>query len=59
MKSPIYEERLELLGLIAQETLGIDELNEHPDLLAALEAAYDAGLWVGHSVGRGEEVCLG
>ena len=41
MKSPIYEERLELLGLIARE------------------AAYDAGLWVGHSVGRGEEACVG
>jgi hypothetical protein len=51
MKNPIYEERLELLALIAHEALGIEELNDHPDLLAALEAAYDAGLWVGHSVG--------
>lgn len=59
MKSPIYEERLELLGLIAREALGIEELNEHPDVLAALEAAYDAGLWVGHSVGQREEVCVG
>ncbi len=59
MKSPIYEERLELLGLIAREALGIEELNEHPDVLAALEAAYDAGRWVGHSVGRGEEACVG
>lgn len=59
MKNPIYEERLELLGLIARETLDIEDLNEHPDVLAALEAAYDAGLWVGHSVGRGEEVCVG
>ncbi|HWT36454.1 MAG TPA: hypothetical protein VN289_09235 [Paraburkholderia sp.] len=58
MKNPIYEERLELLGLIARETLGIDDLNEHPGLLAALEAAYDAGLWVGHTVGRREEACL-
>jgi len=59
MKSPIYEERLELLGLIAREALGIETLTEHPDVLAALEAAYDAGLWVGHSVGRGEEACVG
>jgi hypothetical protein len=59
VKSPIYEERLELLGLIAREELGIEELNEHPDVLAALEAAYDAGLWVGHSVGRREEACVG
>jgi len=59
MKSPIYEERLELLGLIASETLGIEDLSEHPGVLAALEAAYDAGLWVGHTVGRGEETCVG
>ncbi len=58
MKNPIYEERLELLGSIASETLGIDDLDEHPDVRTALEAAYDAGLWVGHSVGRGEEACL-
>ncbi|MBN3756361.1 hypothetical protein G3N95_25705 [Paraburkholderia sp. Tr-20389] len=58
MKSPVHEERLELLGLIASEALGIEDLNEHPRVLAALEAAYDAGLWVGHSVGRGEEACL-
>jgi hypothetical protein len=58
MKSPIYEERLELLGLIARETLGIEDLDAHPDVLAALEAAYDAGLWVGHSIGRSEEACL-
>jgi hypothetical protein len=54
MNNPIYEERLELLCLIARNLLNIDELDEHPDLLAALEAAYDAGLWVGHSVGRSE-----
>ncbi|MEM5345473.1 hypothetical protein [Paraburkholderia azotifigens] len=58
MKNPIYEERLELLGSIASETLGIDDLDEHPDVRTALEAAYDAGLWVGHTVGRGEEACL-
>ena len=60
MKSPIYEQRLELLALIAHEALGIEVLSEHPDLLAALEAAYDAGLWVGHSVGRSEaaSACL-
>ncbi|CAD6545961.1 hypothetical protein ACFQ3P_05585 [Paraburkholderia sabiae] len=58
MKNRIHEERLELLGLIARETLGIDDLDEHPGVLAALEAAYDAGLWVGHSVGRGEEAYL-
>jgi hypothetical protein len=54
VKSPIYEERLELLALIAHEALGIETLDEHPDLLAALEAAYDAGLWVGHSVGSSD-----
>lgn len=56
MRNPIYDERLELLGLIARETLGIDDLAGRPDVLAALETAYDAGLWVGHSVGRREEV---
>jgi hypothetical protein len=56
MKNPIYDERLELLGLIARETLGIDDLAAYPDVLAALETAYDAGLWVGHSVGRHEEL---
>jgi hypothetical protein len=56
MKSPIYDERLELLSLIALETLGIEDLAERPDVLAALETAYDAGLWVGHSVGRREEL---
>ena len=39
MKSPIYEERLELLGLIAREALGIETLREHRDVVAALEAA--------------------
>jgi hypothetical protein len=59
MKSPIYEERLELLELIARETLGIENLKKHPRVLTALEAAYDAGLWVGHGVAQREEVCLG
>jgi len=37
LKSPIYEERLELLELIARETLGIENLKKHPRVLAALD----------------------
>ncbi|QBQ99699.1 DUF6900 domain-containing protein [Paraburkholderia pallida] len=62
------DERLELLLAISRRTLGIEdfELTGKPtvdyhlvsveDVGRALEAAYDAGLIVGHRVGRAE--CL-
>jgi sulfite reductase beta subunit-like hemoprotein len=62
------DERLELLLAISSRTLGIESfeltgrqtLDLHvvnvEDLGRALEAAYDAGLLVGHRMGREESV---
>ena len=63
-----YDAHLELLLAIARENLGIEtfELTGKPradfrtvsvaDIASALEAAYDAGLLVGHSVANGRSV---
>jgi sulfite reductase beta subunit-like hemoprotein len=60
------DERLELLLAISRRTLGIESfeltgkqtLDLHvvsvEDLARALEAAYDAGLLIGHRMGREE-----
>jgi hypothetical protein len=67
MSNAVFEERLTLLRMIAAEVLAIDTLEptgnpaadlhvvniEH--LTLALEAAYDAGLLVGHRVARGRD----
>jgi hypothetical protein len=65
MSNTIYDERLELLRTISADVLGIDQLEQTgkltkdlriihiEDLAHALEAAYDAGLMVGHRVARG------
>jgi hypothetical protein len=65
MSKTIHHERLALLETIAAETLGIGTLEQTgkltkdlhvihiDDLCRALEAAYDAGLIVGHRVARG------
>jgi hypothetical protein len=65
MSKTIHHERLALLETIATEVLGIDTLEQTgkltkdlrvihiEDLAHALEAAYDAGLVVGHRVARG------
>ena len=65
MSNTIYDERLELLRTISTDILGIDQLEQTgkltkdlrivyiEDLTHALEAAYDAGLMVGHRVARG------
>jgi hypothetical protein len=65
MSKTIHHERLALLETIATEVLGIDTLEQTgkltkdlrvihiEDLAHALEAAYDAGLLVGHRVARG------
>ncbi|MFP6560547.1 hypothetical protein WJ542_19925 [Paraburkholderia sp. B3] len=62
------DERLELLLAISRRTLGIDSfeltgkqtLDFHvvnaEDLGRALESAYDAGLLLGHRMGRAENV---
>ena len=63
-----YDAHLELLLAIARDNLGIEtfELTGKPsadfrivnvaDIACALEAAYDAGLLVGHSVANGKTV---
>jgi len=65
MSNTIYDERLELLRTISTDVLGIDQLEQTgkltkdlrvihiEDLCRALEAAYAAGLMVGHRVARG------
>jgi len=65
MSNTIYDERLELLRTHSIDILGIDQLGQAgkltkdlrvvhiEDLAHALEAAYDAGLMVGHRVARG------
>ncbi len=65
MSNTIHDERLALLRTISTDILGIDKLEPtgkltkdfriiHIEELAhALEAAYDAGLMVGHRVARG------
>ncbi|WP_322105629.1 DUF6900 domain-containing protein [Paraburkholderia sp. J41] len=62
----MHDERLELLLAISRRTLGIEnfELTGKPtvdlhllsadDVGRALESAYDAGLLVGHRIGRAE-----
>jgi hypothetical protein len=67
MSNAVYEERLTLLRMIAAEVLGIDRLEPTGNVTAdlhvvnidrltlALEAAYDAGLLVGHRVARGRD----
>jgi hypothetical protein len=64
MSNTIYDERLELLRTISADVLGIDQLEQTgkltkdlriihiEDLAHALEAAYDAGLMIGHRVAR-------
>jgi hypothetical protein len=63
-----YDAHLELLLAIAQENLGIETFEltgkqsadfhivNVADIASALEAAYDAGLLVGHSVASGKSV---
>lgn len=63
-RSKVNDERVELLLAIAHKTLGVEsfELSGKPrvdyhivsveDVGRALEAAYDAGLLVGHRMGR-------
>jgi hypothetical protein len=65
MSKTIHHERLALLETIATEVLGIDTLEQTgkltkdlrvihiEDLAHVLEAAYDAGLLVGHRAARG------
>lgn len=65
MSNIIHDERLTLLRTIATEILGIDRLEPTgkptadfrivniEQLTLALEAAYDAGLLVGHRVAHG------
>jgi hypothetical protein len=65
MSKTIHHERLALLETIATEVLSVDTLEPTgkltkdlrvihiEDLAHALEAAYDAGLVVGHRVARG------
>lgn len=65
MSNTIHDERLALLQTIAADILGIDKLEptgkptadfrivDVEQLTLALEAAYDAGLLVGHRVARG------
>jgi hypothetical protein len=67
MSNTIHDERLTLLQSIAVDILGIDQLEPTgkptadfriiniEQLTLALEAAYDAGLVVGHRVAGGEE----
>ncbi|WP_322014749.1 DUF6900 domain-containing protein [Paraburkholderia sp. J12] len=62
----MHDERLELLLAISRKTLGIESfeltgkqtLDLHivnaEDIGSALESAYDAGLLVGHRIGRAE-----
>jgi len=62
----VNDERLELLQIISRRTLGIESfestgkqtLDLHvvsgEDVGRALEAAYDAGLLIGHRMGRAE-----
>ncbi|CAG9232635.1 conserved hypothetical protein [Paraburkholderia tropica] len=62
----MYDERLELLLAISRRTLGIERfeltgkqtadfhLVSAEDVGRALETAYDAGLIIGHRMGRAE-----
>ncbi|MGF6726315.1 nucleoside-diphosphate-sugar epimerase [Paraburkholderia sp. GAS41] len=67
MSNTIHDERLELLRTISTDVLGIEQLEQTgkltkdlriihiEDLAHALEAAYDAGLMVGHRVALGTD----